>query len=1126
MNGSRSLRPLSSAAPRKREIVTFKVCKDERNKMAYEILELWSSDTILELKEEVARKLNIKLSLKNFFLEASDEIRDKWENIDDSNSSLTVREAKLRDRSFLTIKKRTEKSLNDQSSRKPSSYIKESDELTLKLCKKPISRENYIPININRLSTLQELRTQAYEKFNERPNNRSLFKRDPDGWTELPIAMNSKTLADLSLKSNQFISVVTEKEETNSNLPSRTDLLKLNICRGKQSQANHDYLEIWSSDTLEQLKKRIVSKFLISLPLKDFFLELYDENTKQWAMIGESNSSLTINQLKLRNGSLLSVEYRTRKAPNGEALSESTSFSYESHYLWLKLCQKPMDKTDYIHLDIESFAKLEELREEVCAKLNKSPQNRLIYKWNNNSWEMFDFDMDKKTLRDLSFESGQFISLAIEKEETKSKLLSQKGLLKLKISKTKRSQVNYGYIDVWLSDTITTLKEKIANYFPIDVPLKDCFLELYDEKMKQWEMIDESNSSLTINQLDLRNNSLLNIDYSTQKVANGRTLPISTFASYENHDLRLKLCKKPMDKADFEILTVEYLSTLGDLRKEAYAKLNKSPHNRPIYKWNQDTWMKFDSDIDNRILRDLCFESCQYISIDYDEVASNSKTPVGLCGLINLGNTCFMNSVFQCLNNIPKFTQSILELDDELDAPIICEYKNLIKKMCSRKYDAIKPSSLLYNIQDSLPRYGAYRQQDAQEFMNHFLHLIHAELSMKNTIITNIFYGQIRLTVKCLGCEQMETNNEPFTFLPLPITNFHQRSVLYIKADGEQRLVSLEVDSSVVTVGELVDCFLKQHEPKLTRKRIQAVQLLNHSVETVYDSGRSLRYIPEAEFALVECLEATTHELHIWCHFIHHSTNKEFRPPILLICPDENCSYLHISEQIDQILGHLCSITNAPMSACDVYWRNRKRKLSKLSITTNSDTDLPHITGVHIEMATKWVDIYKQHYCINHSNDNLRLANLLTDFFREDYLDGDYHCEKCSKLTVARHKSDLCLPLPHVLIIQLKRFTYDVNSNQKIDTYISFPLYDLDLDKYIVKDNSDIPENNLWTKYDLVAVSNHTGGLVSGHYTAYSKNPQDGNWYSFDDDMVRQLSSGNNVVTKNAYMLFYVQRTS
>ncbi|CAF4507662.1 unnamed protein product, partial [Rotaria magnacalcarata] len=78
----------------------------------------------------------------------------------------------------------------------------------------------------------------------------------------------------------------------------------------------------------------------------------------------------------------------------------------------------------------------------------------------------------------------------------------------------------------------------------------------------------------------------------------------------------------------------------------------------------------------------------------------------------------------------------------------------------------------------------------------------------------------------------------------------------------------------------------------------------------------------------------------------------------------------------------------------------------------------------------------------------------------------------------------------------------------------------------IVKDNTDIPEKNLQTKYDLVAVSNHTGGLTSGHYTAYSKNLQDGNWYSFDDDVVRQLNSDNNVVTKNAYILVYVQRTS
>ncbi len=55
--------------------------------------------------------------------------------------------------------------------------------------------------------------------------------------------------------------------------------------------------------------------------------------------------------------------------------------------------------------------------------------------------------------------------------------------------------------------------------------------------------------------------------------------------------------------------------------------------------------------------------------------------------------------------------------------------------------------------------------------------------------------------------------------------------------------------------------------------------------------------------------------------------------------------------------------------------------------------------------------------------------------------------------------------------------------------------------------------------YDLYAISNHSGGLNGGHYTACVKNFKDGKWYNMNDSSVSE--SYGNLCSGKAYVLFY-----
>ena len=95
-------------------------------------------------------------------------------------------------------------------------------------------------------------------------------------------------------------------------------------------------------------------------------------------------------------------------------------------------------------------------------------------------------------------------------------------------------------------------------------------------------------------------------------------------------------------------------------------------------------------------------------------------------------------------------------------------------------------------------------------------------------------------------------------------------------------------------------------------------------------------------------------------------------------------------------------------------------------------------------------------------------------------------------------------------MISLKRFSFNRYWRDKLDTHVDFPVHGLDMAPYIIN------KNHGTAVYDLIAVSNHYGGMGGGHYTAYAKNKDDGKWYYFDDSSVTESSESSCVVSMHA----------
>ncbi|XP_022929032.1 ubiquitin carboxyl-terminal hydrolase 9-like isoform X1 [Cucurbita moschata] len=191
------------------------------------------------------------------------------------------------------------------------------------------------------------------------------------------------------------------------------------------------------------------------------------------------------------------------------------------------------------------------------------------------------------------------------------------------------------------------------------------------------------------------------------------------------------------------------------------------------------------------------------------------------------------------------------------------------------------------------------------------------------------------------------------------------------------------------------------------------------------------------------------------------------------------------------------AIKYGPLIKVFLDWTDREHELYDVSYIK----DLPPVHQTRFMKKTR--------------QEAISLFSCLEAFLTEEPLGPDdmWYCPRCKEHRQATKKLDLW-KLPEIIVFHLKRFSYSRYLKNKLDTFVDFPIHNLDLSKYV---KSNDGKSYL---YNLYAISNHYGGLGGGHYTAYAKLIDEKRWYHFDDSHVSPVGE-EEIKTSAAYLLFY-----
>ncbi|SNX87490.1 related to Ubiquitin carboxyl-terminal hydrolase 4 [Melanopsichium pennsylvanicum] len=245
---------------------------------------------------------------------------------------------------------------------------------------------------------------------------------------------------------------------------------------------------------------------------------------------------------------------------------------------------------------------------------------------------------------------------------------------------------------------------------------------------------------------------------------------------------------------------------------------------------------------------------------------SADEIKIGLTGLKNLGNSCYMNSTLQCLSaTIPlarflldgSYKQAINRTNPlGTQGQLATALAGLVHVMWGEKYAFVSPVTFREAMARFAPSFRGYDQHDSQEFLAILLDGLHEDLNyvvtrpaaiemtpereheletlpqqiasvkewsiyrMRNdSLIVDWFQGQFRNKLTCLTCGKTSTTYEAYTYLSLPVP--HGRGVGKVTL---QQCLDAFVREEILDKGDMWNC-PRCKKPRRATKRLSISRL-------------------------------------------------------------------------------------------------------------------------------------------------------------------------------------------------------------------------------------------------------------------------------------------------------------